>query len=316
WDVVHVPDHFRGGNVESNCLRIALTDPAACVFLDGIWETLVNKRHFLEWAEAELRRHRSKSGTELDLTYSSRRLAALFQAGALSVSPARYAGRQQRLISYFRRRRRAVVWMALPMPPATHLDGLHYAGHYQCIPEWGDCLAAVNAAVRPISDALGARWFDTHALMQSHGGASSCLIDQWHFSRHFHQAIANELQRQLDAMLAEAVLSPDHPSHRFMLPRPVDDTPLTLAGSPDDAAGWRASHPGANVVGVAGDPDVVVETPVVVLLGDEAGREEQAAQWLARLPATSILLFPEELEPLRNPPGNERAEFAERNLRA
>lgn len=316
YDVVHVPDHFRGGSVESNSLRLALSNPAACVFLDGIWETLVNKRQFLEWAESELRRHQTRSRAPLDMSYSSRRLADLFISGALSVSPARYAERQRRLISYFRRRRRAVVWMSLPMPPPEHLDGLHFAGSYQCIPEWGECLAAVNAAVRPVVEGFEATWLDLHALMEANGGAGACLIDQWHFSCRFHAAVADALQALLDQVIREQPLSPDHPSHRYMLPRTPDDTPLTLIGDDDQAERWRASHPTVKVADVTDRLDDAVTAPIAVLFGEPAEREQGEAHLLARLPHDTILLYPEELEPIRNPTSNDRAEFAERDLRS
>lgn len=314
YDVVHVPDHFRGGGVESNCIRIALTDPAACVLLDGIWETLVNKRHFLDWAEAELRRHPSRSGGTLELSYSSTRLAELFIAGALSVSPARYAARQRQFISYFRRRRRMVVWMSLPMPPADHLGGLHYAGNYQCIPEWGACLAAVNDAVRPVVQDLGAHWLDLHALMEAHGGAGACLIDQWHFTRDFHAAVAGALDRVLQRALPGT--PPPEVSRRYMLARRPDDTPLTLVGEPAMAESWREGHPDAVVAAVATAADAEVATPIAVLFADPEAREEMAAALLRTLAADTILLFPEELEPMRNPVGNDRSEFAARDIRA
>ena len=316
FDVVHVPDHFRGGGVESNCIRIALTDPAACVLLDGIWETLVNKRHFLEWAEAELRRHQSRSGGMLDLSYSSSRLADLFAAGALSVSPAQYARRQRQLISYFRRRRRMMVWMSLPMPPADHLDGLHYAGNYQCIPEWGACLGAVNEAMRPVVQGFGAHWLDLHALMESHGGAGTCLIDQWHFSRSFHAVVAGALQSLLERELPGRRLPENHVSGRFMLARQPDDVPMTLVGDPVAAESWRAAHPGVAIAGVAPTENSEIGTRVAVLFADPEVREDKAAALLPGLGPDTILLFPEELEPMQNPVGNDRAEFAARDIRA
>lgn len=316
WDVALVPDHFRGGSVESNCIRLGLGDPATCVLLDGIWETLLNKRHFLEWAEAELRRHELRSDEALDLGFSSRRLADLFVAGALSVSPARYAARQQQLISYFRRRRRTVIWMSLPIPPPDHLGGLHYAGRYQCLPEWGECLAAVNAAVRPVAEAFGADVFDTHALMQAEGGAAACLIDQWHFSSAFHAAVARALDVLLERRLTDDPLPGGHISHRYMLARLPDRAPLTLVGDEDQARAWREAHPEADVAAVARAADATVDTPLAVLLEPAGSREETAAALLRRLDRASILLYPEELEPLRNPAGADRQDFAGRDLRA
>jgi hypothetical protein len=316
YDVVHVPDHFRGGGVENNCIRLALTDPAACVLLDGIWETLVNKRHFLEWVESELRRHQSRNGGDLDLSYTSSRLAELFVAGALSVSPARYAMRQRHLVSYFRRRRRLVVWMSLPMPPAEHLGGLHYAGNYQCIPEWSACLAAVNDAMLPVAQRFGARWLDLHALMQANGGAGACLIDQWHFSKAFHAAVANELHRLLERDLPSQVPSNDHISRSFMLARRPGGVPLTLVADAATAEAWTADHPEAVVAGVTTLEDAEIATPIAVLFADTAAREDFAATLLPRLKPDSILLYPEELEPIRNPVGNDRMEFAARDIRA
>lgn len=316
YDVVQIPDHFRGGSVQSNSLRLALNDPAVCILLDGIWETLLNKRHFLEWVETELHGHPSHSAEQLDFRYSSQRLADLFVSGALSISPVRYAGRQRQLISYFRRRRRSVIWMSLPVPSPDHLGGLHYAGHYQCIPEWGACLAAVNDAVRPIVDAFGARWMDLHELMEAGGGAGACLIDQWHFSRSFHALIAIQLRKILHKELPRVVLPADHVSRRFMLARPPGDTPLALVGDIDAARDWQARHPGAKVDAVLGLDDGQASSTVVVLFAGEDEREDLAARMLADMNLDAILLFPEELEPMRNPVGNERAGFADRNLKA
>ena len=42
---------FEGGTIQNNIIRVALTDPAIVVVLDGIWETLINKGHYLAYAE-------------------------------------------------------------------------------------------------------------------------------------------------------------------------------------------------------------------------------------------------------------------------
>ena len=107
YDVVHIPDHFRSGTVQNNIVRLALTNPSVIVLLDGIWETLLNKVYFIEYAKTHAP----------DLEYSRERLVELFKSGKLSVSPVGFVERTRALVSYFRRRRRQAVYMTLPVPP-------------------------------------------------------------------------------------------------------------------------------------------------------------------------------------------------------
>jgi len=323
-DVVHIPDHFRGRTVENNIIRLALTDPAVVVLCDGIWETLVHKDWFIEWATNRTRAHATLGGDTLDLSYSSSRLADLFVANELAVSPRNYALKLQRIISYFRRRRRQCIWMSLPMPPRDHLDRLHYAGNYRCIPEWDECLKAINDAMAPIVSAYGAAWLDLHELVLSHGGFARALIDQWHFSRSFHSAIALELQRILPPMLAAAVLPADHVSRKFLLAREPGGEPLALYGSDAAIERWRTEKPDAAVEAILSDGDAgrrVCNIPAarladasslaarcIVLLDPSNTSAAMEATLLARLPSDRILLYPDELEAIVNPTGNDRAE--------
>ena len=173
-DAIHIPDHFRAASVANNILRLALTDPDIVVLLDGIWETLLSKEHFLAYVQRQVQEHDWRGGAALDLSFSSRRLVDLFQAGELPVSPDAYANRLARILSYFRRRGRRCVWLTLPVPPRDHLDGLHYAGNYMTLPEWGECLAALNTRLVPLVERYGGTILDLDALMADAGGAADC----------------------------------------------------------------------------------------------------------------------------------------------
>ena len=128
YDVVHIPDHFRGGTVQNNIVRLALTDPAVVVLLDGIWETLINKGHFIAYAEQNA----------LDEPFSHAGLVDLFKANRLSVSPQAFAERTRTLVSYFRRRRRQVIHMTLPVPPKAYIGSTYHAGGYKPLDDWDE----------------------------------------------------------------------------------------------------------------------------------------------------------------------------------
>lgn len=324
YDVVHIPDHFRGRSVESNVIRLALTDPAVVVLCDGIWETLVHKDWFIEWATGKIRMHPTLGSGKLDLSYSSRILADLFIANELPVSPRKYAARQRRILSYFRRRRRQCVWLSLTTPPHGHLERLHYAGNYRCIPEWNECLQAVNDAMEPLIGAYGADWLDLEDLALAHGGHGQALIDQWHFSKSFHARIAGELARRIPRLLIDAALPKEHISRAFLLARSPGDTPMALYGPSKRVEAWRAANPDARAVAVladsspstriAGLPVVPIENSpslaarcIVLTEGQDISSETEAAL-LARLPTECTLLYPTELQAIDNPAGSDRAE--------
>jgi hypothetical protein len=269
YDVVHIPDHFRGGTIQNNIVRVGLTDPAIVVVLDGIWETLVNKGHYLDYAR--------RKGIDGEGTYGRAQLAALFRAGELPLSPATYAERQRRLISYFRRRRRQIIWMTLPVPPKSYLGSTYHAGDYRPIPDWDDCLAAINEAIVPIVHAYGGSVLDMTKLMNEFGGPQAAFIDQWHFSEPFHAAIAAALDTQV-RLLLPSICGPAHVSHRYML------------GGPGN--GVRE----ADVVICCGSPD-----------------DELSA--LQSLPVEKILLYPSELGDIENPRGDDRATFEKQAAR-
>ncbi|HUT49665.1 MAG TPA: hypothetical protein VM325_10005 [Alphaproteobacteria bacterium] len=276
YDVVHIPDHFRGGTVQNNIVRLALTDPSVVVVLDGIWETLLNKRHILDFAERRIRAHDAAGSDALTLTYGPLSLAELFKAGELSVSPQNFAERTRALISYFRRRQRQVIVMTLPVPPKSYVGSTYHAGDYRPPPGWDECLAAMNAATLPVIESYGAHILDLTVLMDDLGGPRQALIDQWHFSPAFHARLAEALDDQVRALLPDAP-GPDHVSHKFML------GPATGAVPPE-----------------------------VIVHAGGAGDELAA---LAALGPGQILVYPGELSGIDNPRGNDRAEFEKQTPR-
>lgn len=78
-DIVHIPDHFRSKSIENNILRLALTDPSMIIMCNGIWESLLNKQIFIEYATEKINTYHSREGGELKLVYSSRAMADLFK---------------------------------------------------------------------------------------------------------------------------------------------------------------------------------------------------------------------------------------------
>jgi hypothetical protein len=325
FDVIHSPDHFRGGTVENNIVRLALTDPSLVILCDGIWETLVHKEWFIAWVVDRIRKQPTHSAESLDLSYSSRRLADLFIGNELTISPHAYAEKQRRIISYFRRRRRQVIWLSLPMPPRSHFGRLHFAGNYLCIPEWEECLDAINNAMQPLILTYKAIWLDLHQMVAKHGGFEKALIDQWHFSRSFHSAIAQELMHVSQLALSEQYLPSDHISRRFLLSRPLSDESIVLYGSAAAIESWIAQNRNATVEAVllidssaprvAGPSAVHIDRSATLtsrcLLVVEPTRMTPAEECdlLARLSRDWVVLYPEELGSIVNPSIAERAEF-------
>jgi len=269
YDVVHIADHFRSGTIQNNIIRAALTDPAIVVVLDGIWETLVNKGHYLDYAK--------RKGIDGDCTYNRAELSALFCADELPLSPSAYAVRQSRLISYFRRRRRQIIWMTLPVPPKAYIGSTYHAGDYIPVPDWDECLAAVNDAIVPVVESYGGSVLNMTELMNEVGGPEVAFIDQWHFSEAFHAHIAEVLDRRASVLLAETP-GPQHVSHRYML------------GAPKD----HGLH-----------PDVVIH---------QGGPADELSV-LRSLSPEKILLYPAELGEIDNPRGNDRATFEKQAVR-
>lgn len=266
YDVVHIPDHFRGGTVQNNIVRLALTNPTVVVLLDGVWETLLNKGHFIEYAEAN----------DPGLPYSRERLVELFKADRLSVSPGDFAERTRTLVSYFRRRQRQVIYMTLPVPPKSYIGSTFHAGDYTPHADWDECLAAVNVAGTAVAQDYGCGVLDLTGLMTEIGGPEKALIDQWHFSPAFHKEIAKRLAASVTRMLEDAP-APGHVSHDFMLGPSTGTLP----------------------------PDVIIHrrTP------------EDELEALAVLAPEQILVYPDELNDIDNPRGNDRAELQKQAIR-
>ncbi len=270
YDVVHIPDHFRGGTVQNNIIRLALTNPAVVVVLDGIWDTLISKKHFLEYAERKLRNHPKANDQVLEIDYSDAILARLFVAGELSVSPENFSARSRRIVSYFRRRQRQVIWMTLPVPPKRYVGSNYHAGDYQPNTNWDECLKAANEAIKPIVEAYGGLVLDMTAEMNAVGGAEQAFIDQWHFTPAFHAHIAEALHRRTALLLPDAP-GAGHISHDYMLASPDGSQPQ----------------------------DVVLYE----------GAPEKELDALLSLGSEQIMIYPSELGQIDNPTGNDRAEF-------
>jgi hypothetical protein len=119
YDVIHIPDHFRSRTVQNNIIRLGLTNPAIVFVLDGIWESLLNKNHFVEFVETRLRALPKSENSIIELRYSPSDLVKLFKENQLSVSPDQFGERARHIVSYFlalsrrswrRAIRRGVVW--------------------------------------------------------------------------------------------------------------------------------------------------------------------------------------------------------------
>ncbi|MGE4218184.1 MAG: hypothetical protein AB7G39_01955 [Alphaproteobacteria bacterium] len=328
-DFIHIPDHFRGGSTENNIIRLALTNPHLCILCDGIWETLLNKDMYLEFVTKSVRDHDFMAGAPISFTYSGSEMLGLFLDGKLSLSPGGYAARIGEIASYFLRRRRAVTWMNLVVPPVSHLRHAHYAGNFRCIPEWGACLDAVNKAVAERIVPLGGRIMDVNALAAEHGPIEQTLIDQWHFSRSFHAFLADRIAGTADRFLPDADIGDDHISHRFMLAGArLGKDPVAVWGAGAASKEWIAKHRDVDVVAVIADeaapffysiPTCTLETLpslpsgiVIVPDGAVSSDEERyrlEAQLIERLPDRWIILRERE-ETLVNPRGSGARELA------
>lgn len=295
-DVIHIPDHFRSRSIENNILRLALTDPSIIIMCNGIWETLLTRQVFMEYAAAKAGAH--YEGRELKLEYNSRITADLFKANELSVSPKKYFSEQRRIVSYFRRRQRRCVLMALPVPPPTHLGGMHYAGNYRCPPEWGECLEVLNDTIKPLAKDYGASIVDLHGLMIKNGGFEKNLIDQWHFSVSFHAVLADYLRNFLNESPDLPGIPGDHVSHEFMLHRYIGKNTLLVYGNGAAAADWVKGHSDVGVeASVSNVKDIKkAKSKIVLSVEPHESREESAVKILREIPEDKILLYPEELD--------------------
>ncbi|MHB1218275.1 MAG: hypothetical protein ACYC1L_08780 [Alphaproteobacteria bacterium] len=314
FEIIHIPDHFRAGSIASNIIRLALLDPAAVILLDGIWETLVGKEHLVEYATCRIRAHDLRSAEEIILRIGGQATVELFLSGELSISPASYVEKQRQLVSYFRRRRRQCAWLTLPIPDSSHFERLHFAGNYRCLPDWERCLAGINKAVTPMVEAYGGRIIDLDRLMTEHGGTARSLIDQWHFTRSFHSAVANHLAEWLHT--ANPMLPAAHVSNRYMMAGPIQNEPVLLCGAKNLASVWSSANPGVSVEAVFEAHDLAGEdaasqatSSIVILLEENAhARIEAETRLLKILNEKKIILYPEELGGIINPLGNRRAE--------
>lgn len=299
FDCVHIPDHFRGRTVQNNILRLALIDPDCVVLCDGIWESLVSKKHVAEYFE--------QIG-EVAPEYSDRLATELFLANKLSLSPASYSARVARIASWFKRRRRAVIWLTTPVPPADHMGGLHFAGNYRPFDGWHACLRALNASTGVAIGELGGTILDVDLLMADFGGASAALIDQWHFSAGFHSRLAEELERtirEFDGVAADCV------SRRTIVQGPAKGVLFGLIGSEHERRAFREQHTGAKIVAEcdAGADHVLRTDAAWIILSPERDRDELVKRLSSRAESTTVLLFLEELESLDNPAVADRSAF-------
>lgn len=274
-DSIHIPDHFRGRTLQNNIIRLALTDPAMVVIIDGIWETLLSPKHLAEHAQRSGRTVR-RDGDILS-SYGPDDVVRSYARGELTLSPTLYADRICTLTSYFVRRRRQVVWMTTPIPPLDHRQGLHYAGAYRPIAGWHGCLEVLNEVATAAIAPFGAHVVDLNGLMAAAGGATVCLLDQWHFTPRFHALIADNL---LDLIAGE------------------------VAAMRSTAAG-----PSRNVIVPGAKVDPASLPNVRVLDGSGKERDEEALRILASQPNVAAVVYPEELNSIDNPVGDDRKEY-------
>jgi hypothetical protein len=309
-DVAHIPDHFRSGAIENNILRLALLDPAVVILHDGLWETLLTREHYLEYVTRRVSNFHLRDGRTLDLALNSETLVNLFVANELAIGPRVYADRIRRLVSYFARRRRPCVWINLTVPDATHLDRIHHAGNYRCLPEWERCLVAVNEAVSAAVTAYGAVVFDVDRLMRAEGGPARCLIDQWHFSPQFHARVAETLHGLVRDLARRAPAS-DHVSSQFMTGRIRRPASVALAGTAAALSAWDNTIPGITAVAWiserpeapplpglaprAEDEIADVDASVIVLVGGAAEQEATELRLIPRLAPHQIMVRAEEI---------------------
>lgn len=300
-DAVHVPDHFRGGTIENNILRVALTNPVGVFLCDGIWETLLNKSHFTEYAAKKIESFSLREDETFTLELNHEKMAALYLNDELPIKPSKYARRMYRIASYFARRRRVCYWMNLIQPDPSYKDGVHYAGNYKCSPVWNSCLAAINEQTEKALTPIGGRIFDLHRLMEENGGEANTLLDQWHFTTKFHGVVADKLFELLRFPEDYVHLGPDHVSHRYMHGFAIEnrDDPIAVfqigPKSPLDE-NW-------NVVLTTDllDTASTSDSDIIVITGDNEERDRAAEELLLMTPLRKIILFPEELTSVDNP---------------
>lgn len=299
-DCVHIPDHFRGRTVQNNILRLALIDPDCIVLCDGIWESLVSKKHVADYYE--------QIG-DPSVFYSDALATELYLANRLALSPRSYADRVGRIASWFVRRRRHLIWLTTPIPPRGFLNGLHFAGNYRPFDGWHECLHAINSASAASIRHFGGTVVDMDALMTDFGGAEAALIDQWHFSASFHARVAEELERIIGDMdgLAENCVS-----RQVIVQGPPRGTRLGLVGSDEQCLAFKATLGDAQVVAESDVvPDIPLENDLVwVVLEPEASRRDEVVQTLIRMmPTPPVIVFPEELASMDNPAVADRSTF-------
>ncbi len=300
-DTVHLPDHFRSGTVENNLLRLGLCDPRYVVLCDGIWETLLNRERLIDYVAEQIRDAALGDAEPLCLEVSHQAITRLFLADKMAISPTGYAEQVGRIVSYFVRRRREVCWLSLLVPSPGHKDGVHYAGDYKCPPEWARCLEAVNRSVAEMLALWDATYVDLQTLMAASGGESVCLLDQWHFTETFHQRVADRLFELVTAELDATTLPRDHASHAVIVPGKTGGGPLAVVGGAADA--WcRDTESRFDAHPVSPGDAARLEAATILLLEPVEQRDVTARALLAKCPHGTIVVYPEEIDGIDNPP--------------
>lgn len=199
-----------------------------------------------------------------------------------------------------------MVWANLPIVPSDHLDRIHYAGDYVCIPEWGQVLSALNERLARMARAYGAETLDLDDLMSQSGGPDECLIDQWHFTPHFHAAIA----RKLLNVTGRAFRGKQWEARYPIMPGDNVNGPVAVVGQPDAARTLQEEFPGLEIAGFAAPGTAPPEdvAAIVVTCSDSEQREATARDLIAALPDGPAILYPEDLRPLGNPSSGDRAQ--------
>lgn len=303
-DVVHIPDHFRGATIENNIIRLALTDPNVVVLVDGIWESLLTRRQFFDFLKIQVETVDWHRGEKLSLDFSSSRVVDLFLEGNFDVSPDNYARRIGRIISFFRRRGRHVIWANLPIVPPEHKGREHFAGDYMCIPDWARVLNGLNKAVSQIASAYGAQVFDLDSLMAKSGGPAECLIDQWHFSERFHLEISRELERCLVELLSGSKISGTYP----IMPGDLVAGAVAVDGDAEDAHRVKTLHPELEILGTLSSDKPLPQVSAVIVASQEYHKREARVVELLKRALPMPILFPEELNGFVNPAKGDRAQ--------
>lgn len=311
YDCVHIPDHFRGRTVENNILRLALTDPDVVVLCDGIWETLISKKHILQYVENRLSNSGPLRDPRLPDQDVDNTLVTLYKAGELALSPNTYADRIARIVSWFARRRRNVIWLTTPIPPIDHLGGIHFAGNYEPFRGWHECLDVLNRTTVRHLENLPCHILDLHKLMTAHGGASCCLIDQWHFSAAFHEQIAQHLY---DIIKDITPIPNDHISRKSMLPGGPHDIPLILVGEQQARTSFLSVHPNISPKAETTLEELQKSShnqnePTAFLCVSTNLTDDSFNALIRGLPSQQIALLPEDITNLQNPAVADRSSF-------